>query len=103
MNEQARKADGVRSQDRVAPFLWPIERRWSSDHGQRVFRRERGKNVIGVVEGILEITDPPCKELHAEQDPNKRRELTEEIIRLLPATDLQSKRQRDSASPVAHM
>ena len=37
-----------------------------------------------------------CKKLHAEKDPDKRRELTEEIIRLLPATDEQAKRLRES-------
>jgi hypothetical protein len=44
-----------------------------------------------------------CKKLHAEQDPDKRRELTEEIIRLLPDTDEHGARLRESASPVAHI
>ena len=37
-----------------------------------------------------------CKKLHAEQDPDKRRELTEEIIRMLPATEEQARRLRES-------
>ena len=37
-----------------------------------------------------------CKKRNAEHEPAKRKQLTEEIIRLLPATPEQAKRLRES-------